>query len=134
MRLAEEHHAKQDHALGALDHTFDLHKADFLKGGEMRQIPPAVIVCILALAGCVQSPVREFEDIKPTDSGFVATVGVNKNRTLVNDRDAEAKRVEALQDWTSEAGICPSGFEIVDRAVIRRLGYEYWISYTGRCL
>ena len=100
----------------------------------MKQVLLTVAVCFLGLSACVQNPTREFGALKPTDTGFEATLGVNDNLTPVNGRNSEMGRLEALQEWTTDAGICPNGYEIVDRTVSQRLGYEYWIKYTGKCL
>lgn len=89
---------------------------------------------LVVLSACGKDPIREFSELKPTDMGFEATFGVNDNITPVDDRDAEAKRLKALQELTADAKICPNGYEIFDRTVIRRLGYEYWIHYRCNCL
>ena len=89
---------------------------------------------LFILSACVQDPIREFSELKPTVSGFEATLGVNDNRSPVNNVEAEARRLKSLQEWTTDEGICPNGYEIYERTVIRRLGYEYWILYRGKCL
>ena len=100
----------------------------------MKQTSLSVILCFFAFSGCVDNSIREFGDLRPTESGFEATFGVNARTTPVNGRNAEAKRLETLQDWTEDAGLCPNGYQIADRTVVQRLGYEYWIYYVGRCL
>jgi hypothetical protein len=81
-----------------------------------------------------QNSIREFNELKPTEAGFEAKVGVNNNLVPVNGQNAEAARLRNLEDRTADAGICPNGFQIVDRSVLQRLGYGYWIRYQGKCL
>ena len=100
----------------------------------MKQTPLVFALCLFVLSGCVQNSIREFGKLTPTDTGFEATLGVNDTRSPVNDREAEADRLQSLEDWAADAGLCPNGYRIIDRTVVQRLGYEYWISYKGACL
>lgn len=99
-----------------------------------------VVVAALGVCGCQwNSDYLAMSNLMPTSESAFRHVSAFDAVYPHDDPDAEAGRLWALGETLEEAGLCASGYEIVDRSVVVErhsvfgapMGY---IRYTGVCV
>ena len=97
----------------------------------------AVLLTFAALAGCAAYEKQQstrFEPVGNSEFRFEAEAGVDRAE---GSAEAEAIRRGFIADYVRDNGVCPRGYEIVERrpVLVRRalLGPVHRIFYRGRC-
>lgn len=93
---------------------------------------------LMLLTACARLDMDRLSEIRPTDGGFVFRTFAD---TVYQEDDPEAEqdRTNALARFVEANALCPEGYEIVERQVVKRpptwIGIDTLrdIYYTGAC-
>lgn len=92
---------------------------------------------LLALAGCTVTDEDLGVILTPLGPNTYVFVTSGSDALPPDNKDAEAMRLNSLDDALSRDGVCPTGHQIIDRDVQREdgglLGPDFTIAYTIRC-
>lgn len=93
---------------------------------------------IMLLAACAPFD-REILTVyfEPLDDGFKYIVSAS-GPYGIDDADAEQVRIDWINHFVEQNGLCPGGYEIVERKAARGKdavgGEAGYVFYTGRCI
>lgn len=104
------------------------------KGDELK--PAAWLLAVLT-AGCAagaEPPLTRFEALSNDEFTFEARAGVEYPE---DDPDAEATRMNWLEQALADRRMCPNGYEITDKTLVaaeeEALGQTHNVAYSGVC-
>ena len=93
---------------------------------------------LMLLTACARIDMDNLSGIRPTEGGFVFRT-IADTIYQEDDPEAERDRMNALGRFVEANALCPEGYEIVERQVVRRpptfIGIDTLrdIYYTGTC-
>jgi hypothetical protein len=95
----------------------------------------AILIAAL-LAGCAHYDKLNTTSFSQTASGFEFRAAANPEHPL-DDKAAEAWRMNLLENYLEEHHLCPNGYNIAERVPTlgeqSAAGNSYDIRYTGSC-
>ncbi|MEM1066506.1 MAG: hypothetical protein AAGJ74_13485 [Pseudomonadota bacterium] len=83
---------------------------------------------VFLVAGCAAETV-----LQPTPGGFQFQ-GFANNLMPIDTAEGEATRIRFLEERLEQNGLCPAGYEIVDRQAEFVGGASWRVYYSGQCL
>lgn len=92
-----------------------------------------VLIGAASLISACATETMMASDFEPTPGGFQFSSTTNRF-TQHDNAEAEARRIERLEQILRQSSICQNGYEIEDRQVVFVAGLVFEIFYDGRCL
>ena len=104
----------------------------------MRPSPPSSWLVIALLSGCAgaadEPPLTRFEALSNTEFTFEARAGMEYPE---DSEQAEATRMQWLEQALADRGMCPNGYAITGRTLVaakeEALGQTHNVAYHGKC-
>jgi hypothetical protein len=104
---------------------------------KVEELNPAAWLLAILTAGCAagaEPPLTKFEALSNDEFTFEARAGVEYPE---DDAEAEATRMDWLEQALADRGMCPDGYEITEKTVVaaeaEALGQTHNVAYHGVC-